>query len=349
MSIAVIAGDGIGKEVMPPAIACVDAALARHGQAVEWVHYPWGSDFYLAEGSMMPADGIDQLAQHEAIFLGAVGLPQIPDTETLWGLLIPIRREFEQYVNLRPVRALKGVPSPVAGGDGIDLILVRENTEGEYSEIGGRAHRGRDIESALQVNVFSRKGIARVARYATELAKTRRGLLTSATKSNGIIHTMPFWDEVVREVVSAADGVRLESILIDALAAKLILAPANFDVIVASNLFGDILSDLAGAVAGSIGVAPSANLNPEREYPSLFEPVHGSAPDIAGRGIANPIGQIWTGALMLEHLGHAEAAADLTQAFESVSASGIRTRDLGGISSTAEVGAAIVAHLTDRT
>jgi tartrate dehydrogenase/decarboxylase/D-malate dehydrogenase len=341
MSIAVIAGDGIGQEVVPPAILCIDAALARHGQSVDWEYYPWGSEYHLEHGRMMPADGIDRLSAHDAIFLGAVGLPGIPDTETLWGLLIPIRRDFEQYVNLRPVRALKGVPSPVAGGDDIDLVIVRENTEGEYSEIGGRASRGRDRESAMQVNLFTRFGIERVARYAVRIAEGRRGLLTSATKSNGILHTMPFWDEVVAEAAADSPGVRLESTLIDALAAKLILAPARFDVIVASNLFGDILSDLAGAIAGSIGVAPSANLNPERDYPSLFEPVHGSAPDIAGQGIANPIGQIWAGAMMLDHLGYAQASADLIAAMEAVTERGIRTRDLGGIAGTTEVGNAV--------
>ncbi|MFD1714807.1 tartrate dehydrogenase [Amnibacterium flavum] len=345
MSIAVLAGDGIGKEVVPAAIACVDAALARHGSRVDWVDYDWGSDLYLKTGRMMPVDGIETLARHEAIFLGAVGLPEIPDTETLWGLLIPIRREFRQYINLRPIRALDGVPSPVAGGDDIDVVLVRENNEGEYSEIGGRSYRGRPEEEAIQVNVFTRHGIERVARYAVGLAESRGGRLTSATKSNGIIHTMPFWDEVVAEAAAAAPGVALESILIDALAARLVLDPGRFDVIVASNLFGDILSDLAGAIAGSIGVAPSANLNPERQFPSLFEPVHGSAPDIAGRGVANPIGAIWTGALMLDHLGHTAAADDLTTAFRAVTKAGVRTADLGGTATTDQVSAAIVAEL----
>lgn len=345
MSIAVIAGDGIGQEVVPPAIACVDAALSRHGEKVEWVHYPWGSDMYVRTGRMMPIDGIETLSKHDAIFLGAVGMPGIPDTETLWGLLIPIRREFEQYVNLRPVRALPGITSPVVGGDKIDLLLVRENNEGEYSEIGGRAYRGRDQDTAVQVNLFTRAGIERVTRYAVNAAAGRRGFITSATKSNGIIHSMPFWDEIVTIVVAENQNIELESMLIDALAAKLILAPARFDVIVASNLFGDILSDLAGAIAGSIGVAPSANLNPERRHPSLFEPVHGSAPDISGKGIANPIGQIWTGAMMLEHLGHHAAAKDLTAAFEAVVAAGIRTGDLGGTASTTDVGNAVVTEL----
>lgn len=345
MSIAVIAGDGIGQEVVPPAIACVDAALARHDAAVEWAPYDWGSQRYLDTVRMMPVDGLETLATHDAVFLGAVGMPEIPDTETLWGLLIPIRREFEQYVNLRPVRALPGIPSPVAGGDDTDLLIVRENNEGEYSEIGGRAYRGRSQETAVQVDVFTRTGIERVARFAVDAAARRRGLLTSATKLNGIIHSMPFWDQIVSEVAATDDGVTLESVLIDALAAKLVLAPGRFDVIVASNLFGDILSDLAGAIAGSIGVAPSANLNPERRHPSLFEPVHGSAPDIAGRGIANPIGQIWTGSMMLAHLGDHAAATDLVRAFETVLASGVRTPDLGGTTSTTDVGSAVVVEL----
>jgi tartrate dehydrogenase/decarboxylase/D-malate dehydrogenase len=344
--IAVIPGDGIGKEVVPAGIACVDAALARHEQSVSWEHFDWGSDRYLRDGAMMPSDGIATLSAFDAIFLGAVGLPEIPDTETLWGLLIPIRREFQQYVNLRPVRALRGIASPVRGGDDIDLLIVRENNEGEYSEIGGRLFRGLPQEAAIQENVFTRMGVERITHFAAGLAESRRGRLTSATKSNGIIHTMPFWDEVVAEVTEGYSGVALDSILIDALAAKLILQPGSFDVIVASNLFGDILSDLAGAIAGSIGVAPSANINPERRFPSLFEPVHGSAPDIAGRGIANPIGQVWTGAMMLEHLGFTAAAADLTAAFEAVCGDGVLTRDVGGGATTQEVTAAVVGRLT---
>lgn len=344
-SIAVLEGDGIGKEVVPAAIACIDAALVRYGEAVSWRPFEWGSDLYRRTGRMMPPDGIETLSTHEAIFFGAVGAPDIPDTETLWGLLIPMRREFEQYVNLRPVRALPGIASPVLGGSDIDLVIVRENTEGEYSEIGGRMLRGKPEEAAFQQTVFTRKGITRVARHAASLAASRSGRLTSATKSNGILHTMPFWDEVVEEVVAEHEEVRLEKVLIDALAAKLVLNPASFDVIVASNLLGDILSDLAGAIAGSIGMAPSASLNPERQYPSLFEPVHGSAPDIAGRGIANPIGQIWSGAMMLDHLGFSDAASDLVAAFEAVLLSGIRTPDLGGDASTSLVTSEIVARL----
>ena len=332
--IAVIAGDGIGQEVVPAAIGCLDLIAAVHGLTLDWHHLHWGSDHYRAHGRMLPLDGLDVLAGHDAIFLGAVGVPDIPDVETLWGLLIPIRRRFEQYVNLRPVKTLPGVPSPLADDRPLDLVIVRENNEGEYSEIGGRMYRGLPEESAVQEAVFTRRGVERVARYAARLAATRTGRLTSATKSNGIVHTMPFWDEVVREVVAAHPAVELRSELIDALAAGLVLHPRRYDVIVASNLFGDILSDLAGAITGSIGSAPSANLNPERRHPSMFEPVHGSAPDIAGQGVANPVGQIWSGAMMLESLGHPAAARHLVAAFEAALADGVRTRDLGGDATT---------------
>ena len=285
---------------------------------------------------MMPTDGIDQLADGDAILLGAVGAPDIPDDVTLWGLLIPIRREFLQYVNLRPVRILPGVQSPLRNAEGLDMVIVRENVEGEYSEVGGRLYRGRPEEMAVQEAVFTRTGVTRVAEYAVEQARTRRGLLTSATKSNGIIHTMPFWDEVVAEVVERAGDVTLDKMLVDALAARVVLKPLSLDVIVASNLFGDILSDLAAAVAGSIGVAPSGNINPPKDHPSMFEPVHGSAPDIAGQGIANPVGQMWAAAMMLEHLGEAEAGATLVAAFEAALADGVRTRDLGGTAGTDE-------------
>ncbi len=343
--IAVIAGDGIGQEVMPAGIACVDAVAAVHGLDLRWQHFDWGSDHFRRHGRMLPVDGLDVLGRHDAIFLGAVGVPDIPDAETLWGLLIPIRREFEQYVNLRPVASLPGVPGPLRAGHDIDLVIVRENNEGEYSEIGGRMFRGLAEEIAIQENVFTRRGIERVARFAAELAGRRRGHLTSATKSNGVIHTMPFWDQVVQEVAGCHPGLTLRSELIDALAASLVLHPDRYDVIVASNLFGDILSDLAGAVTGSIGAAPSANLNPERRHPSMFEPVHGSAPDIAGQGIANPIGQIWSGALMLGQLGHEAAAAHLVAAFRSVLADGVRTADLGGQASTTQLAEAVVAKV----
>jgi tartrate dehydrogenase/decarboxylase/D-malate dehydrogenase len=335
-TIDVIAGDGIGQEVMPAAIACVDALAPRFGFSVDWRHREWGSDHFRREGRMMPLDAIEQLATGDGILLGAVGAEDIPDDVTLWGLLIPIRREFDQYVNLRPIRILPGVTSPLAGVDELDLVVVRENTEGEYSEIGGRVYRGRPQEAAIQETVFTRTGVRRVTEYAVTQAMRRKRHLVSATKSNGIIHTMPFWDEIVAEVAAETDGLALESVLIDALAARLVLKPHSVDVIVASNLFGDILSDLVAAVAGSIGVAPSANLNPSGRHPSMFEPVHGSAPDIAGRGIANPVGQMWAAAMMLDHLGQPEAAQSLTAAFEAALDAGVRTRDLGGSASTAE-------------
>lgn len=336
-NVAVIAGDGIGPEVMASATECIGRAAHRHGAAVEWETLPWGSDFYRRTGSMMPGDGLSVLERYDAIFLGAVGSPGIPDVTTLWGLLIPIRRRFEQYINLRPMRLLPGIASPLKDLEAFDIVVVRENSEGEYSEVGGRIGRGSESETAVQQSTFSRTGIERVTRYAARLATERRGRLTSATKSNGIIHTMPFWDEVVSGTLQGWPELCVESVLIDALAAKLILDPSRFDVIVASNLFGDILSDLVAAIAGSLGVAPSANLNPERQWPSMFEPVHGSAPDIAGQGIANPVGQIWAGAMMLDHLGESEASACVMSAVEGVLRRGVRTPDLGGEASTSEM------------
>src|SRR4051794_7210294 len=341
-TIDVIAGDGIGLEVMPAAIACVDALAPAFDFSVAWREREWGSDHYREHGRMMPVDGIEQLATGDGILLGAVGAEDIPDVVTLWGLLIPIRREFDQYVNLRPIRILPGVTSPLAGVDALDLVVVRENAEGEYSEIGGRVYRGRPEEAAVQEAVFTRRGIRRITEYAVEIAQRRKGHLVSATKSNGIIHSMPFWDEVVEEVVAETPGLTLEKVLIDALAARLVLKPHSVDVIVASNLFGDILSDLVAAVAGSIGIAPSANLNPPRAFPSMFEPVHGSAPDIAGQGIANPVGQMWAAAMMLEHFGENAAADALMKAVEHTLGAGVRTRDLGGGASTAEFTAAVL-------
>jgi tartrate dehydrogenase/decarboxylase/D-malate dehydrogenase len=343
-TIAVIAGDGIGQEVVPAAIRCLNRVAELHGFRLDYAHFDWGSERYFRTGAMMPDDGIATLARFDAIFLGAVGHPDIPDTETLWGLLIPIRRGFSQYINLRPVRTLAGIVGPLTSTAPIDFVIVRENNEGEYSEIGGRLYRGTLEESAQQTAVFTLRGVQRVATYAARLASGRSGVLVSATKSNGIIHTMPFWDEVVLRVANSI-GVEVDSVLIDALAARMVLKPEGLDVVVASNLFGDILSDLGSALTGSIGVAPSANLNPERQFPSLFEPVHGSAPDIAGLGIANPIGQIWSGALMLDHLGFGEAARHLTRAFETVLAQGIATRDLGGSASTATFTEAVLATL----
>jgi tartrate dehydrogenase/decarboxylase/D-malate dehydrogenase len=343
--IAVIAGDGIGPEVMPVAIEVVDAVAARHGFTAGWTHYPWGSQFYRDHGRMMPADGLEQLAKHEAILFGAVGAPDIPDDITLWGLLIPIRRGFHQYVNLRPTRYSPGVPSPLSDPVGIDLVIVRENVEGEYSEIGGRFNRGTVSEGAVQEAIFTRAGVSRVAAYAAELAVKRSNRLTSATKSNGIIHTMPFWDEVVADTARRYPTVELRSMLVDALAAALVSRAQQFDVIVASNLFGDILSDLAAACVGSIGLAASANLNPEREHPSMFEPVHGSAPDIAGTGTANPLAQVSAAALMLDHLGEVSAAADINSAVEKVLRDGPRTADLGGAARTKDIGNALRGSL----
>ncbi|RLP75598.1 tartrate dehydrogenase [Mycetocola tolaasinivorans] len=344
-TIAVIAGDGIGTEVMPAAISCLDEIAQIHDLSLDWNHLDWGSDHFRATGRMLPVDGLETLSTHSAIFLGAVGVPDIPDVETLWGLLIPIRREFEQYINLRPVRTLPGVPSVLRDERPIDLVLVRENNEGEYSEVGGRAYRGLPQEAAMQQALFTRHGVSRAARFAAELATTRSGRVTSATKSNGIIHSMPFWDEIVAETLAEYPGLTLRSELIDALSASLVLHPWDYDVIVASNLFGDILSDLAGAVAGSIGLSPSANLNPEGRHPSMFEPVHGSAPDIAGKGIANPIGQIWSGAMMLNQLGAPRAAAHLEAAFEAALAAGVRTRDLGGTATTEQMTAEVISQI----
>jgi tartrate dehydrogenase/decarboxylase / D-malate dehydrogenase len=343
-SVAVIPGDGIGTEIMPPALAAVDACARRYGFDVRWEHYDWGSQRYRETGRMMPEDGIARLARHEAILFGAVGAPDIPDTTTLWGLLMPMRREFEQYVNLRPVRHVPTVPTPLADPGGIDIVVVRENVEGEYSNIGHRGEEDGDAY-AVQEARFTRRGTARVAAYAAELAQSRSGRLVSATKSNGILHTMPFWDEVVAGTVARYDGVELRPVLIDALVAEIVRAPRRFDVIVASNLFGDILSDLTAACVGSLGLAASGNLNPERDHPSLFEPVHGSAPDIAGTGVANPMAQVYAAAMMLSHLGQDAAARDLTAAVDATLRDGPRTPDLGGRATTGEVGTAIVDRL----
>jgi len=345
--IAVIPGDGIGKEVVPEGVRVLEAAGRRFGFDFAWTHFDWSCEVYARTGRMMPEDGLEQLRKLEAIFLGAVGFPGVPDHVSLWGLLIPIRRTFRQYVNLRPVRLLKGVRSPLAGRtpDDIDMVIVRENNEGEYSEIGGRLYKGTDDELAVQQAVFTRRGVDRIMRYAFELAMTRPAKhVTSATKSNGIIHSMPYWDERFAAMAKRYPGVKTDQYHIDILAAHFVQHPDWFDVVVGSNLFGDILSDLGPAIAGSIGLAPGANINPEKEYPSMFEPVHGSAPDIAGKGIANPIGQIWTGAMMLEHLGHADAARAVVAAIERVVAEGkVLTRDLGGKAATSEVGRAIAA------
>jgi len=347
--IAVIPGDGIGREVVPEGTRVLAAAARRFDFELDWTPFVLSCQTYTETGRMMPADGLDQLRRFDAIYLGAVGFPGVPDHVSLWGLLIPIRRAFRQYVNLRPVRLLPGAHSPLAGRGpaDIDMLIVRENNEGEYSEIGGRLHRGTPDEVAVQESVFTRRGCDRVMRYAFELARTRpRRHLTSATKSNGIIHSMPFWDERFAAMGREYPDVKTAQYHIDILTAHFVQHPDWFDVVVASNLFGDILSDLGPAIAGSIGLAPGGNINPEREYPSMFEPVHGSAPDIAGRGIANPIAQIWTGAMMLEHLGHPDAARAIVTAIEEQVTEGtLLTRDLGGKASTAEVGQAIAARI----
>ncbi|MGW4526886.1 tartrate dehydrogenase [Amycolatopsis sp. NPDC004378] len=347
--IALIPGDGIGQEVTPAACRVLDAVGRRHGVTFAYDAFDWSCRRHTELGAMMPDDGLDRIRHHDAIFLGAVGDPSVPDHVSLWGLLIPIRRTFRQYVNLRPVKVFEGVESPVrrARPGEVDLVVVRENVEGEYSEIGGRLGRGFPDEMAVQEAVFTRAGTTRVAEYAFRLAGRRRGRLTSATKSNGIVHTMPFWDEIVAETAASHPDVTWAAEHIDALCAKVVLDPGQFDVIVGSNLFGDILSDLTAAVAGGIGIAPAANLNPERDFPSMFEPVHGSAPDIAGRGTANPLGAIWTAALMLDHLGHAEAAEEVERAIAGVLAgTAVRTPDLGGTATTETFTRAVLEHLS---
>ncbi|HEV2740585.1 MAG TPA: tartrate dehydrogenase [Candidatus Elarobacter sp.] len=346
--IATIPGDGIGKEVLPEGIRVLDAVARKHGFAFAWQHFDWSCERYAQTGAMMPEDGLAQIEGHDAIFFGAVGFPNVPDHVSLWGLLIPMRRGFQQYVNLRPVRLMPGITSPLAGrnaGD-IDFWIVRENTEGEYSSVGGRMFEGTDAEIVVQESIFTRRGVDRILRYAFELARSRpKKHLTSATKSNGIAITMPYWDERFKAAGAEYADVKTDQYHIDILTAHFVQHPDWFDVVVGSNLFGDILSDLGPAVTGTIGIAPSANLNPEREFPSLFEPVHGSAPDIAGKGVANPIGQIWSGAMMLDHLGHPDAAAEVVRAIETVLTSGPRTREIGGTAGTEEVGKAIAAAI----
>ncbi|UIN36907.1 tartrate dehydrogenase [Methylobacterium oryzae] len=343
-TVAVIAGDGIGKEVMPEGIRVMEAAGQKFGFGLSWDELPWSCEYYARHGRMMPADGLDRIRGHDAIFLGAVGFPGVPDHVSLWGLLIAIRRGFRQYANVRPVRLLPGIESPLRGrfsGD-IDFIVVRENNEGEYSSSGGISFEGTDDEVVIQNSVFTRRGTDRILRYAFEVASARpRRHVTSATKSNGVFVSMPYWDARFREMAARYPDVQADQYHIDILAAHFVRNPDRFDVVVGSNLFGDILSDLGPACTGTIAVAPSANLNPERDFPSMFEPVHGSAPDIYGRNIANPIGQIWSGAMMLEHLGHPEAAAAVVRAIEVVLIEGPRTPDIGGTASTQEVGRAI--------
>ena len=355
--IAVIPGDGIGKEVMPEGLRALEAVGARHGIRFDWQSVEWASaDWYAQHGKMVPDDWFDRLAGVDAIYFGAVGWPAIvPDHISLWGSLLKFRREFDQYVNLRPCRLMPGIPAPLVDRLGkprqpgeIDFYVVRENTEGEYSSVGGRMFEGTEREVVIQETVMTRIGVDRVLRYAFELANRRpKKHLTSATKSNGIAITMPYWDERVAAMAKGYPDVKVDKYHINILTANFVLHPDWFDVVVASNLFGDILSDLGPACTGTIGIAPSANINPDRRFPSLFEPVHGSAPDIAGKGIANPIGMIWSGALMLEHLGHAQAGAEVLAAIEKALADphAPRTRDIGGTAGTADVGKSIAQLL----
>jgi tartrate dehydrogenase/decarboxylase / D-malate dehydrogenase len=342
LKIAVIPGDGIGNEVVPEGIKVLEAVGRRFDLAFEWQHFDWSCERFKKTGKMMPDDGLDQLRGSDAIYLGAVGFPGVPDHVSLWGLLIPIRRGFQQYINLRPVRLFEGLKCPLADrkpGD-IDYWIVRENNEGEYSAIGGRMYEGTEYEAAIQQAVFTRRGCDRVMRYAFNLAMTRkRKEVASATKSNGISISMPYWDERFAAISKEYPQAKTSQYHIDILTAHLVRNPQWFDVIVGSNLFGDILSDLGPATTGTIAIAPGGNINPEGEFPSMFEPVHGSAPDIAGQGISNPIGQIWSGAMMLEHLGHAEAARSIVAAIEKLLAqTDVRTRDMGGKAMCKELG-----------
>jgi len=348
-NIAVIPGDGIGAEVVPEAVKVLEAVAGKYDLAFSFDEKDWGCERFHKQGAMMPEDALDSIKGHDSILLGAVGYPGVPDHVSLWGPLIPIRREFQQYVALRPVRLFEGMPCPLAGrepGD-IDFLIVRENNEGEYSEIGGRLYQGTENELAVQQSVFTRKGTHRIMRYAFELAQTReKKHVTSATKSNGIIHSMPYWDERFEAVAADYPDVTTDKFHIDILTAHFVRNPDWFDVVVGSNLFGDILSDLGPAVTGTIGIAPGANINPERDFPSMFEPVHGSAPDIAGQGIANPIGEIWSAAMMLDHLGQHHAAADIVTAIETVIRdSDVKTPDMGGKANTQEVGQAVIDAL----
>lgn len=352
LRIAAIPGDGIGKEVLPEGIRVLQAAARRHGFVIEFTHFPWAScDWYLQHGEMMPADWKAQLSGFDALYFGAVGWPAtVPDHVSLWGSLLKFRREFDQYVNLRPVRLFEGVPCPLAGrrpGD-IDYLVVRENTEGEYSAVGGVMFEGTPHEMVLQESIFTRRGTERLLKFAFDLARARpRRRLTLATKSNGIAISMPWWDRRADEVAAGYPEVTMDKQHIDILSARFVLQPDRFDVVAATNLFGDILSDLGPATTGTIGIAPSANLNPERHFPSLFEPVHGSAPDIAGQGVANPVAMVWSGAMMLDFLGQRAAHDSIVRAIETVLRDGPRTRDLGGDADTVAVGQALARAVTD--
>jgi tartrate dehydrogenase/decarboxylase/D-malate dehydrogenase len=347
--IAVIAGDGIGKEVIPVGIAVLEKAAKAAKVDLAFTEFPWGCEFFEKNGRMMDDDGFERLSKFDAIYLGAIGAPTVPDHIAVWQLLLPLRQRFDQYVNLRPMRLLPGLTSPLAnrGAADIDMICVRENSEGEYTGLGGRIHRGTPHEVAEQTGLFTRHGIERIVKYGLDVASKRpRKMLASATKSNALQHSMVLWDEIADAQAKHYSGVTMKKYHVDALCARMITAPDTLDTIVASNLFGDIITDIGSAISGSLGIAPGANINPERTYPSMFEPIHGSAPDIAGKGIANPIGAIWAGALMLQHLGHAEIHDAVLAAVERVVASGrVRTPDLGGKSSTRELAGAITSEL----
>ncbi len=348
--IALIPGDGIGKEVVPEGVRVLDVLAAEFGFTVSYDEFPFSCEYFLEHGAMMPVDGIDQLEQFDAILLGAVGNPSVPDHVSLWGLLLPIRRRFDQYVNLRPVRLLKGISSPLAGRDSsdIDFMIVRENTEGEYSEIGGRLFAGSEREVVVQESVFTRAGVDRILQFACELARKRAAKhITSATKSNGIRFTMPFWDERFKAITAGFPELRCDQFHIDILTAHFVQHPDWFDVVVGSNLFGDILSDLGPAIAGGIGIAPSANINVPKHYPSMFEPVHGSAPDIAGKGIANPIATLWSVQMMLDFLGEEQAGNALMAAVEATTSTGRVTADLGGNETTVSFTDHVIAALKD--
>ncbi len=349
-SIALIPGDGIGVDVVREGKKVLDTVCNLHGGiSLSYKEFDWSCEYYAKNGRMMPEDGLDQLKDFDSIFLGAVGYPGVPDHVSLWGLLLPIRRQFQQYINLRPVKLLKGIQSPLAGKtqEDLDFIVIRENNEGEYSNIGGRIYEGTDLDMAIQNAVFTKKGTERVLRYAFELArqKGKKKHVTAATKSNGINHTMPFWDEYVQKVNQEYPDITSNTVHIDALAAFFVSKPETMDIVVASNLFGDILTDLGAAIVGGLGIAPSANINPEKNYPSMFEPVHGSAPDIAGKGIANPLASIWCTSMMLDHLGHPESAKAIMDVMEDVLLEKIVTPDLGGNATTEQVGDAICQKL----
>jgi tartrate dehydrogenase/decarboxylase/D-malate dehydrogenase len=339
--IAAIPGDGIGNEVIPAGIE----VLQKLGIGLEFQHFDWSSDRYKKTGAYIPEGGLEQLKKFDAIFFGAVGAPDVPDHISLWGLRLPICQGFDQYANVRPSRILPGITSPLDKGKDIDWVIVRENTEGEYSGSGGRVHRGLPEELATETSVFTRKGIERVHRFAFELARKRKKHLTLVTKSNAQRHGMVLWDEVCDHVQEGFPDVQTERVLVDAMTTRMVLKPASIDTVVASNLHADILSDLAAALSGSLGIAPTANLNPERTFPSMFEPIHGSAFDITGKGIANPIATFWTASMMLEHLGEASAAARLMKAIETVTARKVFTPDLGGTARTADVTRAVIAAL----